>query len=76
MVRAHILLDEDDKAWLDRQAREQGVALAELVRQAVRLLREQSPPRNVSLRRALEVTAGSWREGDGLAWQEKLRGEW
>jgi hypothetical protein len=36
MVRTVVSLDERDKEWLDRKAREQGVTTTTLVRQAVR----------------------------------------
>lgn len=39
MVRTVISLDERDKQWLDRKAREQGVSMTTLVRQAVREMR-------------------------------------
>jgi len=68
-------MDEDDKRWLDETAAEQGVPMTELVRRAIRLLRQADAGRP-SRRDLLTATRGTWRHGDGLAWQERLRDEW
>lgn len=76
MVRTVISLDEDDKLWLDRRAAEEGVPMTELIRRAVRLLRSQAPAEHRSLDELLVATSGLWKHGDGLRYQERLRGEW
>lgn len=76
MVRTVIALDEDDKRWLDRKAKEEGVPMTELIRRAVRLLRRQAPSAHDSLDDLLRTTSGLWRHDDGLSYQERLRGEW
>lgn len=75
MVRTVVSLDPEDKAWLDRKARQEGVPMTEIVRQAVRQLRErsESAPR---MERLLEKTRGMWKGDDGLAYQRRLRREW
>lgn len=77
MAKTLINLDPDDKAWLDREARRRKLPMTELVRQAVHgyRLREQSRSRP-ALAEALARTAGLWRQGDGLDWQQRLRDEW
>jgi hypothetical protein len=75
MVRTIISLDEDDKAWLDEQARREGVPMTELIRRAVRLLRA-APAGEITTEELLEVTRGLWQHGDGLDHQERLRDEW
>lgn len=77
MPKTLINLNPDDKAWLDKEAKRQRLPMTELVRQAVRSyrLREQSR-RKPSLADALQRTAGLWKQGDGLQWQERLRDEW
>lgn len=77
MPKTLVNLDPSDKAWLDREARRQNMPMTELVRRAVRSyrLREQSKKRP-TLAEALAETAGIWRGGDGLAWQQRLRDEW
>jgi hypothetical protein len=77
MAKTLINLDANDKAWLDREARLRKLPMTELVRQAVHhfRLREQSRGRP-ALAQALANTAGLWRQGDALAWQQRLRDEW
>ena len=75
MPRTVINLDADQKAWLDQQAALRGVAMTELVRQAVRAFqaREQVKP---SLQQVLDRTAGIWQGGDGLDYRRRIRDEW
>ena len=76
MVRTVISLSEDDKAWLDRTARREGVTMTQLVRQAIAQLRrrwEDDPP---TLDELLDSTRGLWSGGDGLEAQKRLRDEW
>jgi len=75
--RTLINLDPGDKQWLDAEAAARGVSMARLVREAVHeyRVREQAASRP-TLQRALNQTAGIWRRGDGLAWQQRLRDEW
>jgi hypothetical protein len=74
MIRTVIGFEPEDKAWLDRQARREKVPMAELVRRAVRRMRqEQSAP---SLSELLEASRGTWKGADGLAHQRALREEW
>ncbi len=76
MVRTIVSLAEDEKEWLDRRSRQEGVAMAEVVRRAVRRLREETERREPSLADLLERTAGIWPGGDGLEHQDRMRGEW
>ncbi|MFL6195651.1 MAG: ribbon-helix-helix protein, CopG family [Thermoanaerobaculia bacterium] len=78
MIRTLISLDEEDKTWLDRRAKEEGSTMAEVVRQAVRRYREQceAGEGETSLQQLLQRTSGIWREGDGLAYQRQVRDEW
>lgn len=76
MVRTVIALDDDDKRWLDRKAKEEGVPMTELVRRAVRLFRRQAPAQGRSLDELLQATSGLWKHGDGLRYQRRLRREW
>lgn len=77
MQRTLINLDPEDKAWLDRMARDRRVPMTELVRQAVRAyrVREESHGQE-RLQHAIRETRGIWRAGDGLAYQQQLRNEW
>ena len=76
MIRTLISLDPEDKAWLDRQARRQGMPMTLLVRRAIRRLRQEAESDPSSFDRLLRETAGLGKFGGGLAVQRKLRGEW
>jgi hypothetical protein len=76
MVRTVISLEKDDKDWLDERAAEEGVPMTELIRRAVRLLREHSQLQRPEWDDLLKRTSGVWRHGDGLEYQERVRGEW
>jgi hypothetical protein len=74
MARTVVAIDDDDKRWLDEKAAEEGVPMTELVRRAIRRYREaEAEP---TFQELVQRSKGIWRRGDGLAWQEKLRGEW
>jgi Arc/MetJ-type ribon-helix-helix transcriptional regulator len=76
MVRTVVSLPDDDKRWLDRRAAQEGVSMTELIRRAVRLLREQGGAERPAFEELLERTAGTWKRGDGLRYQRKTRREW
>ena len=78
MIRTLISLDEEDKTWLDRRAKEEGLTMTQLVRIAVKRYREQceASQGEPSLEQLLRQTSGLWRGGDGLAYQQEVRGEW
>ena len=75
-ARTVVALDKDDKAWLDRQAARRRVPMTQLVREAVRLLRQHGRPLGTAPGGLLDRTHGLWRHGDGLSWQNRLRNEW
>jgi hypothetical protein len=66
-------LEDQDKAWLERKAREEGVSMAEVVRQAVRRMQHAEEE---SLDQVLAATRGLWHKGDGLRYQRAVRREW
>lgn len=76
MSRTIISLDPDDRAWLSRKAKRERTPMTELVRRAVREFRKHSGPEASELDGLLSETAGLWKQGDGLAYQKRLRGEW
>lgn len=76
MVRTLISLNDSDKRWLDQQAALQHVPMTEVVRQAVQALRAARQQSNDDFHALLAGTAGIWRCGDGLAWQQNARDEW
>lgn len=73
MSRTIISLEDTDKAWLDEEAERTGKPMTEVVRIAIRFLRDD---RERVLHDLLDETSGTWREGDGLAYQQRVRSEW
>jgi len=77
MPRTIISLSDDDKIWIDRQAKAERIPMTELVRRAVREYRERhhdgGPGR---LQELLRRTRGCWTHGDGLRYQDTARDEW
>jgi hypothetical protein len=73
MTRMLISLEENDRIWLEQQARQTGVPMSEVVRQAIRRAQEsgQKPMKDL-----LASTKGIWRQGDGLRYQRRVRKEW
>jgi hypothetical protein len=67
MTRMQISFDDAERQWLEQKAREAGVSIAEIVRCAIRQARQAE---------LLESTKGLWRQGDGLAYQRRVRREW
>jgi len=65
---------DEDKEWLDAYIKVQQISLSEAVRQGIYLLKKEQ--RQNTYQRLVESTCGIWKKGDGLAYQEKLRGEW
>lgn len=75
MTRTLITLDEQAKAWLAQQAKHEQVSMSEIVRRAIDRLRADEA-RKAGLTEGIARTAGIWSQGDGLAWQNRLRDEW
>ncbi len=76
MVRTVISLESEDKTWLDRKAKDEQVSMAELIRRAVRRLREESESEARPLQQQLQETSGIWKGEDGLSFQQRMREEW
>lgn len=75
MARTLITFDDRVKAWLASQAKAERVSMNEIVRRAVDRLRVEHE-RTQALAQGLRETAGIWKHGDGLEWQNRLRDEW
>ncbi len=73
MERTIISLENDDKQWLDDESRRSGLPKSAIVRLSIRYLRMD---REKSFESLLNQTSGTWKEGDGLAYQERMRSEW
>ena len=73
MTRTVIALENDIKLWLDQRAEQDGVPMTELVRRALREMRDREL---AALDALLGETSGLLAGEDGLAAQEALRDEW
>ncbi|MFZ5593153.1 MAG: ribbon-helix-helix protein, CopG family [Pseudomonadota bacterium] len=76
MPRTIISLEPEDKAWLDKVAKERHVPMTQVVREAIRRMREESQRESPGLDVILRETSGIWRAGDGLDYQRAMRAEW
>lgn len=77
MIRTMIGLGPEEKEWLDREARRQGVSMAELVRRAVQQYRRRrGADGSKDFEATLQRTRGLWKQGDGLEYQRRVREEW
>jgi hypothetical protein len=76
MPRTIISLNDAEKAWLARQAEKEQVSMTEIVRRALELYRRGAAAPEPAFDALLDRTRGIWRQGDGLAYQEGIRGEW
>jgi hypothetical protein len=71
--RILITMSDEDKLWLDGYAKERKISVAEAVRQAVGLLKKEQ--RQKTYQKLVRSTCGIWEKGDGLAYQQEMRGE-
>ncbi len=74
MIRTVISLEEDEKEFLDRVAREEGVSMAAIIRRAVREHMRQLESRDAD--NLLEITFGIRNGEDALSYVNSLRDEW
>lgn len=72
--RIIITIPDEDKLWLDGYAKMHKISVAESIRQGIDLLKKGQ--RQESYQKVVEVTCGIWKKGDGLAYQQEMRGEW
>ena len=79
MIKTLVSLEEKQKKWLDSMAKEKGVPMAYLVREAVaEYMVQGSNPRDkqLSLKELVKRSSGAWKGEDGLKYQLKMRKEW
>jgi hypothetical protein len=80
MTRTIISIDDDEKRWLDRKAKEQGTTMTEVVRQAIRQYRlggRKSKGQGSTYDEILKMTKGTWTQGDAVDYVRKMRAsEW
>jgi len=76
VVRTIISLDNQDKKWLDETARREGKPMTGVIREAIREYRTHHKAGEPTTEELLEKTQGTWKNGDGLKYQRKIRSEW
>lgn len=76
MKRTIISLDPKDKKWLDKRAKETHQTMTQVVREAIQEYRVKEEKAKPSLKELLDQTRGTWKHGDGLKYQIKIRSEW
>lgn len=70
-------LNEQDQRWLTEQAKAEHLPMAEIVSRVIQYYRDHARQEaKTDFDGLLENTRGIWRHGDGLAFQQRLRGEW
>ena len=77
MIRMLITLPESEKQWLMAVAKKEQISTSELVRRIIAAHHEQqlsSKKKNIS--KLLAKTKGSWKHGDGMEYQQRIRDEW
>jgi hypothetical protein len=74
-MRTVIDIPKNQRTWLDKKAKDKGVSMAEAVRQTLKEAQDADLKRATFLRH-LKKVQGTWTNGDGLAWQLKMRAEW
>lgn len=74
MIRTVIALKEEEKEFLDRTAKAEGVSMASIIRRAVREHMERAAAQNTST--LLDQTFGIRGSEDALAYVDRLRDEW
>ena len=72
--RTTVVLDEDERAWIERYSEDRKLPLAEAIRIAIRRLREADGRETYA--QLLQETKGLWKRGNGLDYQRSIRSEW
>lgn len=73
-TRTIVTISEQEKRWLTAYSSRHDVSLAEAIRRGIACLK--SVEGDVTYRRLVQNTKGIWRQGDALAYQNKIRSEW
>lgn len=74
-MRTLVDIPKVERTWLDKKAKEQGVSMAEALRRTVKAAHE-AEQKHAEFMRLTDKIQGTWTQGDGLAWQRKMRAEW
>jgi len=69
-----VTLSDEDRRWLKGYSRANKISMAEAVRRGVDNLRKAEAGN--TYQDLLQRTRGTWKQGDGLEYQRRLRSEW
>lgn len=72
--RTIITISEPDKKWLESYSSLHRISMAEAIRRGIRKLKEAELTENYQS--LVKKTKGSWKKGNGLAYQNNIRNEW
>jgi hypothetical protein len=72
--RIIITIPDKDKLWLDAYTKVNKISLAKAVCQGIGLLNKGQ--RQKTYQKMAEITCGIWKKGNGMAYQQEMRGEW
>ena len=75
-TRTIISLPNPQKRWLEDVAKREGVAMTAVVRDAVAHYQQHLAAPLDDFSALGSRLQGSWKRGDGLAWQTQMRDEW
>ena len=73
-IRMIVTLSDEDRRWLQGYSRANRISMAEAVRRGVENLRKAQA--GSTYQELLQRTRGTWKQGDGLEYQRRLRSEW
>jgi len=74
MERLVISLPESQKLWLERHAKKECKSLAQVIRDGLTAI-QQNAEQQKQYQRLAKKVQGTWKSGDGLAYQLKIRAE-
>ena len=75
-TRTIISLPNPQKQWLEDVAKREGVAMTAVVRDAVAHYQQHLAAPLDDFSALGSRLQGTWKRGDGLAWQTQVRDEW
>jgi hypothetical protein len=73
-TRMIVTLSDEDRCWLQGYSQANRISMAEAVRRGMESLRKAQA--GTTYQDLLQRTRGTWKRGDGLEYQRRLRSEW
>ncbi|MBI5604488.1 MAG: CopG family transcriptional regulator [Deltaproteobacteria bacterium] len=73
-TRTIVTIPEKEKRWLKAFSKTHGMSMGEAIRQGLACLKAADG--KDSYKQLVQETRGIWNQGDGLAYQKRIRAEW